>query len=93
MSQEKRSLAELMQEDDKNVEQNQQLHSSTATKQTDAEKLPPSRRGKRPYTIWLDESSHKIIRVTAAEEDISQEQVGKNALNHYFRHIGKAPIA
>lgn len=91
MSNEKRSLADLM-KDGEPEELNSQPPAPIAKQEKD-EKLPPSRQGKRPYTIWIPEDAHKEIRVLAAEEDISQEQVGKNALNTYFRQLGKAPIA
>ena len=88
---EQKTLAQLMKE---NKESEAPESESSAHDETQKdEKLPPSRQGKRPYTIWIPEDAHKEIRVLAAVEDISQEQVGRNALNAYFRQLGRPPIA
>ena len=92
MSHEKRSLAELMQENnDKEIQESQS--STPSVPQQDNEKLPPSRRGKRRLTGWFDPDVHKQIRLIAAEEDKSYEQVFADALNEYFRARGIPPIA
>ena len=92
MMQEQKTLAQLMKEDE-GKEVTESEASAHVEPQKDNEKLPPSRQGKRPYTIWIPEDAHKVIRVLAAEDDISQEQVGRNALNAYLRQLGRPPIA
>ena len=61
--------------------------------QQENEKLPPSRRGKRPITTWGGPDVHREIRIIAAEDDKTYEEVLADALNLLFRYRGKPPIA
>lgn len=98
MKNEKKSLTELMDEnDEQEARKRQQSHKKQSPTPGAVEKnnpnLPPSRQGKRPYTIWIPPEAHRIIRIFAAQEDVSQEQIGKDALNALFRERGRPPIA
>ena len=98
MKEEKRSLTELMDENDEQEarkrEQSRKKQSPTPVAvEKSNENLPPSRQGKRPYTMWIPPDAHRIIRILAAEDDVSQEQIGKDALNALFRERGRPPIA
>lgn len=98
MNHEEKTLAELMDENDeqearKREESQKRRSPAPAVTQLENENLPPSRQGKRPYTMWIPPDAHKIIRILAAEDDVSQEQIGKDALNALFRERGRPPIA
>ena len=87
-----KTLAELMHEDEEKEEQKPQTSTSVAMEQDD-ENLPPSRRGKRPLTAWVHPDAHRYVRMIAADDDISLEQVVTDALNKHFRDRGMPPIA
>ena len=87
-----RPLAELMRENQEKEEHKRQASAPVATDK-DNENLPPSRRGKRRLTGWFDPEVHKQIRLIAAEEDKSYEQIMAEAFNAYFRARGIPPIA
>ena len=57
------------------------------------EKLPPSRQGKRSLTGWFDPKTHQQVRMIAAKEDKTYEQVLGDGLNLLFEKHGMPPIA
>ncbi len=57
------------------------------------EKLPPSRKGKRSLTGWFDPKTHQQVRMIAAKEDKTYEQVLGDGLNLLFEKHGMPPIA
>ena len=57
------------------------------------EKLPPSRQGKRCLTGWFDPKTHQQVRMIAAKEDKTYEQVLGDGLNLLFEKHGMPPIA
>ena len=57
------------------------------------EKLPPSRQGKRCLTGWFDPKTHQQVRMIAAKEDKTYEQVLGDGLNLLFQKHGMPPIA
>ena len=59
----------------------------------DNEKLPPSRQGKRSLTGWFDPKTHQQVRMIAAKEDKTYEQVLGDGLNLLFEKHGMPPIA
>lgn len=59
----------------------------------DNEKLPPSRQGKRCLTGWFNPETHQQVRMIAAKEDKTYEQVLGDGLNLLFEKHGMPPIA
>ena len=57
------------------------------------EKLPPSRQGKRALTGWFTPETHQQVRMIAAQEDKTYEQVLGDGLNLLFEKHGMPPIA
>ena len=57
------------------------------------ERLPPSRQGKRSLTGWFDPKTHQQVRMIAAKEDKTYEQVLGDGLNLLFEKHGMPPIA
>ena len=57
------------------------------------EKLPPSRQGKRCLTGWFHPETHQQVRMIAAKEDKTYEQVLGDGLNLLFEKHGMPPIA
>lgn len=57
------------------------------------EKLPPSRQGKRCLTGWFNPETHQQVRMIAAKEDKTYEQVLGDGLNLLFEKHGMPPIA
>ena len=56
-------------------------------------KIPPSRQGKRCLTGWFDPKTHQQVRMIAAKEDKTYEQVLGDGLNLLFEKHGMPPIA
>jgi hypothetical protein len=57
------------------------------------EKLPPSRRGKRAVTLWLEPAVHRQIKIITAETERSRDDLFKDAINWLFEKHGKPQIA
>ena len=57
------------------------------------ENLPPSRQGKRCLTGWFNPETHQQVRMIAAKEDKTYEQVLGDGLNLLFEKHGMPPIA
>lgn len=57
------------------------------------EKLPPSRQGKRCLTGQFYPETHQQVRMIAAKEDKTYEQVLGAGLNLLFEKHGMPPIA
>ena len=88
----KRPLNEIMKE--KREEEKAKVAMENPLPTQDTRKgLPASRKGKKPVTAWVPPEAHQSLRIIAAMEGISQEQVFKDALNDKLRQHGKPPIA
>ena len=88
----KKDLADIFNE----KKQQQQAARDTEAKSVIAntnEKLPPSRQGKRCLTGWFDPKTHQQVRMIAAKEDKTYEQVLGDGLNLLFQKHGMPPIA
>lgn len=57
------------------------------------EKLPPARQGKRCLTGWFNPKTHQQVRMIAAKEDKTYEQVLGDGLNLLFEKRSMPPIA
>ena len=53
----------------------------------------PSRAGKKPFTIHLDEDAHTQLKIMAIEQKTSMHDIVINALNVQFELNNKPPIA
>ncbi|MDE0686437.1 MAG: hypothetical protein OXI63_26220 [Candidatus Poribacteria bacterium] len=65
------------------------------------EKAPPpvgrqqslSRVGKKPVTVYYGKEAHLQLKILAAEQDTTIQELHKDALNALFVKHGKPPIA
>ena len=53
----------------------------------------PDREGRVPLPFWTTAPAKKQLRLLAAEEDTTQQDLMAEALNLLFRSRGKPPIA
>ena len=54
---------------------------------------PPSRRGRKAVTIYLDTAAHRQLRMLALEQSRSVQDLMTEATNDLFQKLGKARIA
>jgi len=90
--QQKKKLADIFNEK-KQQEQAARDTQTTAGGASTHEKLPASRQGKRCLTGWFDPKTHQQVRMIAAKEDKTYEQVLGDGLNLLFEKHGMPPIA
>lgn len=55
--------------------------------------LPPSRRGKKALTVYLDPDVIKQVKFIGIDQEMSTQDIVRDALNDYFAKHGKAQIA
>ena len=55
--------------------------------------VPPSRRGKRAATVYLDAAAHHQLRALALEHRQSNQSLLTEAVNDLFQKHGKSRIA
>ena len=53
----------------------------------------PSRVGKKPVTIYYGKEAHLQLKILAAEQDTTIQELHEDALNALFVKHGKPPIA
>ena len=88
----KRPLNEIMKE--KREEEKAKVESANPLPTQDTQKgLPASRQGEKPVTAWVPPEAHQSLRIIAAIEGTSQEQVFKDALNDKLRQHNMPPTA
>jgi hypothetical protein len=61
--------------------------------ETGASYTPPSRRGQKAVTAYLDPDAVRQLKHIAADEDTTTQALMKEALNELFRSRGKGRIA
>ena len=66
---------------------------STVVPVDDSAKVPPSRRGKRAATVYLDTAAHQQLRMLALEEGASTQALLTEAINDLFQKRGRSRIA
>ena len=54
---------------------------------------PPSRRGLKPATVFLDPAAHKQLKFLGLELDRAVQGMLSEAVNDFFRKHGKPPLA
>lgn len=60
---------------------------------TDTRKLPPTRKGKKNLSTWVDPKVHQEVRIAAAMRGCSIEDFVRDALNSELKAMGRLPIA
>ena len=88
----KKELADIFNEKKEQEKAALETESKSVVASTN-EKLPPSRKGKRCLTGWFDPKTHQQVRMIAAKEDKTYEQVLGDGLNLLFEKHGMPPIA
>ena len=88
----KKDLTDIFNEKKKQEKAALETESKSVVANTN-EKLPPSRQGKRCLTGWFDPKTHQQVRMIAAKEDKTYEQVLGDGLNLLFEKHGMPPIA
>ena len=88
----KKDLADIFNQKREQEKAALETESQSVVANTD-EKLPPSRQGKRCLTGWFDPKTHQQVRIIAAKEDKTYEQVLGDGLNLLFEKHGMPPIA
>ena len=58
-----------------------------------AAKQPPSRRGRRAITFYVDPAAHQQLRILGIEAGESTQTLMTEAVNALFQRRGKPPIA
>lgn len=53
----------------------------------------PSRVGKKPVTVYYGKEAHLQLKILAAEQDTTIQELHQDALNALFVKHGKPPIA
>ena len=53
----------------------------------------PSRAGKKPVTVYYGKEAHLQLKILAAEQDTTIQDLHEDALNALFVKHGKPPIA
>ena len=89
---EKKDLTDIFNEKREQEKAARETESKSVVANTN-EKLPPSRQGKRCLTGWFDPKTHQQVRMIAAKEDKTYEQVLGDGLNLLFQKHGMPPIA
>ena len=89
---EKKNLTDIFSEKKKKEKVALENESNSVVASAD-EKLPPSRQGKRCLTGWFNPETHQQVRMIAAKEDKTYEQVLGDGLNLLFEKHGMPPIA
>ena len=90
--QQKKDLTDIFNEKREQEKAARETESKSVVANTN-EKLPPSRQGKRCLTGWFDPKTHQQVRMIAAKEDKTYEQVLGDGLNLLFEKHGMPPIA
>ena len=65
----------------------------TVASKSPAQPRPPSRRGKRNVSAYIDATAAKQLRLLAVELDRSTQSLLEEALNDLFRKHGKSALA
>lgn len=69
------------------------VFSETPEPEAASAKKRVQRNGRVMLPFWVPKVAHKQLRVMAAEDDTTQQELLTAALNRYFELRGKPPIA
>ena len=67
--------------------------SATTTAASEGAQQPPSRRGRRAVTIYVDPAAHQQLRMLGVELEQSTQALVTEGINAIFERHGKPPIA
>ena len=56
-------------------------------------KTPRTRKGRKGIMTYVESDAHKALAMLAIEQDKTQQELMREALNGLFRQYGKTPIA
>ena len=56
-------------------------------------KTPRTRKGRKGIMTYVEGDAHKALAMLAIEQDKTQQELMREALNGLFRQYGKTPIA
>lgn len=97
MSKKRSSLAEALNRPEpqkQNVKTDQEQNAAIESRATaNTYSQPPSRRGKKPLTVYLDPAVIKQLKMIGLESDSTNQDMVIEALNDFFTKHGKPPIA
>ena len=78
---------------EKEKEQKLVNEASKGVAKKDTRKLPPTRTGKKNLSTWVSPEAHTEVKVIAAKENKSIEDVVRDAVNLKLGQHGLPPIA
>lgn len=88
----KKSLSDAFDERKEQVEKDTEAQAVSEYPQKRS-RLPKSRKDKRALTGWYSPETHRQVRMLAAQEDKTLEEVVGDGLNLLFEKHGMPPIA
>ena len=59
----------------------------------EANPTPRTRKGRKGIMTYVDTDAHKALAMLAIEQEKTQQELMREALNELFRQYGKTPIA
>ena len=87
-----KSLEEAL-EAEKENEQQEVLKASKAVVKPDTRRLPRTRKGKKNLSTWVSPEVHQDMKIIAAKENKTIEDVLRDGVNLKRRQHGLPPIA
>lgn len=90
---EKVNLADVLKQNTTEHPAPETSKAATVKSQPVGKKLAASRRGKKNISGYFAPEVHRQLRIIAAEEDKNLQEILGDALNIFFKHKGKPPIA
>ena len=90
---EKVNLAEVLKQNAPESPQHPEQTQALAPPAPISEKTAPSRHGKKNISGYFAPEVHRQLRIIAAEEDKTLQEVLADALNALFQRKGRPPIA
>lgn len=67
--------------------------SASPDEQRQVWKTPRTRKGRKGIMTYVESDAHKALAMLAIEQDKTQQELMREALNGLFRQYGKTPIA
>ena len=90
---EKVNLAEVLKRNNPAPQEQNSPKEGLVEPQQVNEKIAASRRGKKNISGYFAPEVHRQLRIIAAEEDKNLQEILGDALNVFFQHKGRPPIA
>lgn len=90
---EKVNLAEVLKQNTTDPDPPETSQAAPVKSESVRKKIAASRRGKKNISGYFAPEAHRQLRIIAAEEDKNLQEILGDALNVFFKHKGKPPIA